>query len=122
MSTRAQIRIIEGGEHKDFYHHFDGYFSYLGEELKAALKKCNGMAELEDTLLNEMKGYEQTENLHGDIEFFYLIDFDKNVYKGFKLGWEPWKKIGNERARFTDLDLVPWLNRTDVEMNLKEKE
>jgi hypothetical protein len=102
MSTRAVIQMkkttrYEGenpnnGEHIiQYYHHYDGYTSYLGIELIKILlefiktqdpEKVKDIHDVEyfmDETLNQTYQRETPADIHGDIEYFYFIDFDDGI-------------------------------------------
>lgn len=93
MSTRSEIRIIsEGQEAIELYHHCDGYFEGVGKELQDVLKKHlkerhdGDNAFLAEDVVNELlrdSSYEVTFVRHWDIEYFNLLDFDKNEFRGW---------------------------------------
>ena len=91
MSTRSQVRIVKNGYVLNLYHHCDGYFSSVGKELQEALqclknKDCYRL-DLEGSAIRQIvedTSYEPTFFYHGDIEYFYLLDFDNNVFKGWQ--------------------------------------
>lgn len=106
MSTRCQVRIIKNGYPLNLYHHCDGYFKDgVGEELHNAL--LNGMnnlaglpglggADAQDKeryerafrlvmrTVRDDPSYEPTFYRHMDIEYFYLLNFDENVFVGWQ--------------------------------------
>lgn len=108
MSTRCQIRvIIDDKTHVDFYHHYDGYFEGVGDELQAVLAGCENGEELCSKLVAyDSEQYEHTDGLHGDIEYLYELDFRTGEHKGYKLDWTPWKADAN----FNQLSLVAQAN------------
>ena len=98
MSTRCQVRIIKNGYPLNLYHHCDGYFKDgVGEELHNALAKAwndpeNQREEVRSDrtlqsvmrLFREDPSYEPTFYRHMDIEYFYLLNFDENVFVGWQ--------------------------------------
>ena len=108
MSTRCQIRvIIDDQTHVDFYHHYDGYFEGVGEELQKVLAGCkHGDIFCTNLKAFDSEQYEHTNCLHGDIEYLYELDFRTGVHKGYRLDWTPWK----ENAKFDQLSLVAQAN------------
>lgn len=116
MSTRSQIRVIENGKHFDLYHHCDGYFEGVGSELKDALEKNASAFGLIASLMEDEQ-YEKTDCLHGDVEFYYELDFDENVFKGYALEFSPWR----EGAKFSDLHPA-FMQHKDITMDLKTGE
>lgn len=108
MSTRCQVRIIRNGYPLNYYHHCDGYFEGVGKELQEWLKECIERNEgRKNDCLDEMhvvekmtmqNGYEPTFCIHGDIEYFYLLDFDRMVFKAYRTkGFSPWAKEGDDQ-------------------------
>ena len=95
MSTRSQIKVISNGIEIHFYHHYDGYFSGVGEEISNALLKFKkGILKKESWIANDFVsellkygGYEITFVPHGDIEFFYSLDFDHLEFKGYRVAY-----------------------------------
>jgi hypothetical protein len=84
MSTRSVIRIKGDGKKVDLYHHYDGYIEGVGFDLLDMFYK-NGELKfgfIENVVNNLIKKendcYEWTPYKHGDIEYFYTIDVDKN--------------------------------------------
>lgn len=103
MSTRTTVRIIKNGMVVNYYHHGDGYFSGVGKELQDWLKESKensyhitkkgkktknyDMDVVFDKFLckiNADVSYQPTFYRHCDIEFFYLLDFDKKIFKAYK--------------------------------------
>lgn len=100
MSTRSNIIIITpDNKIHQFYHHFDGYLSGVGEVLRSKLvyslglttiikdtplydffiseiENCNRYDYYEDEYKHEMN---DTNCLHSDIEYLYVIK-DGNLY------------------------------------------
>jgi len=117
MSTRCQIRVIVNGCNTNIYHHCDGYFSHLGRELKRWLieafeKEPQQPAFYLEEKMSEDPEYEITFFPHCDIEYFYLLDFDKSVFKGYHLPFDCkcWKD-----------EKIPWYEKIpafDTEKNL----
>ena len=112
MSTRCQIRIIKNGYPLNLYHHCDGYFKGgVGEELHDALKpyadpanagldkdvRSDRALESVMKLVSHDFRYEPTFYRHFDIEYFYLLNFDKGEF----LGWQTpvckaWDELSDE--------------------------
>ena len=102
MATRSQIRVVKNGYPLNYYHHFDGYFYGVGKELHEALVKVWNDPDIQDNdarstlalesvmrLFQDNHDYEPTFYRHEDIEYFYLLDFDKNKFTGWQTGqWE----------------------------------
>lgn len=97
MSTRSNIILVTpDNKAHQFYHHYDGYLSGVGEELRCKLVYSLGMntlikdKSLYDFLIVEVtkdSDYEDESKhemndvnyLHGDIEYLYVIK-DSNLY------------------------------------------
>ena len=104
MSTRCQIRLIEDDEHIDLYHHCDGYFDGVGKELADSLQiESSSMSRFLAELLTNYDSYEVTDALHGDIDYFYSLDFSKQKFIGYKCHFGPW----DDDTRFGQLYLTP---------------
>lgn len=89
MSTRCNIRFIREETNETLsilYHHYDGYPSGVGTDLLTRIGKMaaeagnawkkNQVSYLEflNSLLKDTGDeYEQTDQLHGDIEYLYTI-------------------------------------------------
>lgn len=100
MSTRAVIQIRKTSKYtqpdnpnnglkiQQYYHHYDGYTSGLGIELVQHLltliqtkepKELEHLSDIKfyfDNVFTQLYEKEKTEVIHGDIEYFYLMDFD----------------------------------------------
>lgn len=96
MSTRAHIRIIEGDGQILLYHHCDGYPEGVGSELKQFLKKykygwyAESIAKGLVTMKNEWNDfpYEPAICLHGDEEYIYVIECDKQELTCYSHKWD----------------------------------
>lgn len=96
MSTRASILVKEDDDKCYVYHHCDGYPSGIGVDMQEYLKtvkywtienivndliKAHRCGTTHNIWTGESKigddGYEWTTCIHGDEEYFYLIDCDK---------------------------------------------
>jgi hypothetical protein len=69
--------------------HCDGYFSGVGYCLQQMLVKKTAVNKenAEDCvcmMLQEDNDFEPTFYPHSDIEYFYIIDFDSNVFSGWR--------------------------------------
>lgn len=113
MSTRANIKIIEGDKVTWLYHHWDGYPSYLGAFLLYRLgdkfkneNYCIDTCDIVNKLIKDKadNGFEYTDQMHGDIEYLYEIDVKAKTIKCFETHYvngpnnEPfWDiEVGNE--------------------------
>ncbi len=88
MSTRCQARIVKNGYPLNLYCHCDGYLEGVGRRLKAALEATD----YEPCDFTEFIVHGQTEDHfeptfsnHGDIEFFYLLDFDNEKFTAYEI-------------------------------------
>lgn len=118
MSTRANIILITpDNKIHQYYHHCDGYFSGVGEELRKHLVYSIGMnvvnkeRSVYDNLVIELgrdRDYEdeyklekeEHNRLHADIEFLYIID-GTTLY-GCD-AWDMYKKVKTNKEL---IDLV----------------
>lgn len=98
MSTRSNIILVTpDNKAHQFYHHFDGYLSGVGEELRTKLLYSVGMSiivkdiSVYDVLIGEVMKDEEYEDeyvhdmneinhLHGDIEFLYVVKGSQLYY------------------------------------------
>lgn len=103
MSTRCNIRIINKEWNESFmlYHHYDGYPSGVGMDLKHYLKTKEHLPywsamDFANELIKGVKSemyeevdnrYEITSSMHGDIEYLYVIDCDKRDFKCYAVPW-----------------------------------
>ena len=95
MSTRASIRITEGDGQILLYHHCDGYPEGVGAELKEFLKEqkhwnpeeiASGLATMKNR--QGKYPYECAICLHGDEEYVYVIDCDKETLTCYSHRWD----------------------------------
>ena len=76
MSTRANIKLINGDSIIWVYRHSDGYPAETGHDLAEKLKKsCYDFNELTAGILKD-DAYRITTEQHGDIEYLYTIEFE----------------------------------------------
>ncbi len=76
MSTRANIKLINGDSVIWVYRHSDGYPAETGHDLAEKLKKsCYDFNELTAGILKD-DAYRITTEQHGDIEYLYTIEFE----------------------------------------------
>lgn len=93
MSTRCNIIIHSETEHKScfLYHHWDGYPEGVGKELVDRLSgKFAGFDSIKSTLQQDSQ-YEDTNGLHADIEYLYVILVDTlnlNIFCFKAKNWE----------------------------------
>ena len=81
MSTRCQVKVICNGQSIMLYHHCDGYPEGVGYCLLKILKLIKDKRR-SPFVINDMvkKGdFEITFFNHADIEYYYEIDFDKQI-------------------------------------------
>lgn len=108
MATRSNILLITSDNKvHQFYHHWDGYLSGVGEEIRKYLVYSAGLKSLvlegkslydilvetiskdESYLSEEVYDLTDKNDLHADIEFLYVID-DANIH--YICEWETYKK------------------------------
>ena len=106
MSTRCNV-IINSAESKTrviLYHHCDGYPEGVGADLKKVYNSLTDYAKQDcEMIANRLvkdqydlkdDGYEFTTDIHGDIEYLYVIDCSKKTLRCYKAGWdESYKQI-----------------------------
>jgi hypothetical protein len=95
MSTRTNILIKSGDTKIWLYRHHDGYLSETGYNLVSNLAHCTGFKSFLDSLLSQKYEatmhrearpiYEFTTEEHGDIEFLYSFEFDKEIPSNVKV-------------------------------------
>lgn len=99
MSTRATIRLKEGENIVNLYHHHDGYPEGVGADLKDRLnnnKNYWDVYSFANLLIKDNNDeYELTNGQHGDEAYAYLIDFDTKTITCYHIGWHEfeWKNI-----------------------------
>lgn len=90
MSTRCNIIIKEKNEDPIYvYHHCDGYPEGVGAELKKILSTkyiSNNLSvkNIEYFLYNYDNQYEETDGIHGDIEYLYILTVVDNNTINYK--------------------------------------
>lgn len=135
MSTRCQIRIIKNGYPLNIYHHCDGYFAGgVGEQLHDALKpyvdpanasldkdvRSDRTLDSVMKLINHDFRYEPTFYRHMDIEYFYLLDFDNDVFQGWQTPvCKAWEGVPDEDG--TWYEQLPNLREGHGKINLLEE-
>ncbi len=90
MSTRCQVKVtgtdINSSESFTLYHHCDGYPSYMLPVIASGhiaswqagrIGKAAAMVASSDPLGFEL---EQGNDLHGDIEYYYIIDVNDGAW------------------------------------------
>lgn len=101
MSTRCQVRIKYDGFAVNLYHHCDGYFSGVGADLRERVVQAleNGWSPFRFLAqLLEDREYETTDAPHGDIEYFYMLDFDKGEFTGYGVRFGCWDGLDFHEA------------------------
>ena len=90
MSTRSNtvIKDLKTGEEEILYRHFDGYPSGAGFDQLGYLTKiedesiCRGkkitIDFVKDWFLKNGEGYEETDSIHGDVEYVYFVEITGN--------------------------------------------
>jgi len=130
MSTRSNIILVTpDNQAHQFYHHWDGYLSGVGEDLRKRLVYSIGMSILikdktvYDLFVNDLADDEDyrddgimnlnTHNqLHGDIEYTYIIKDNKLFYK-YKYG------LGDSVNTYKDL--IDYVCTDKNEIKLKQR-
>ena len=79
MSTRAAIIVRDNKSEYNVYHHCDGYPEGVGRELERVYKNCDQIdaAEAKKRLLEYDREYRDTDCIHGDEEYIYVVDTDE---------------------------------------------
>ncbi len=82
MATRCNVLIKQKNQVYYVYHHNDGYPDGVGKELREEIipgyiKEHKGIiymgAALYDYIYDYCDGYEETDSIHGDIEYLYIL-------------------------------------------------
>ena len=119
MSTRANILLLETGYRLWIYHHWDGYPSWLGEQLMKILQKHKEHKYLDIyELANELiknpddEGYEITNQRHGDIEYLYVINVENKTIDciATEFGSQCDDKLLFSGKYDTDAEIEKWFN------------
>lgn len=100
MATRASI-IFKSNNDDDtiiMYHHWDGYYSYLGVKLEKYIKKYKHIkkpSKLCKIINKDDDSFEYSDNIHGDIAYLYVVnlinktisvfDYNFNLIKDVKV-------------------------------------
>ena len=79
MSTRAAIIIKDSKSKYNVYHHCDGYPEVVGKELERVYRNCDPIdaTEAKKRLLEYDNEYEDTDCIHSDEEYIYVVDTDE---------------------------------------------
>ena len=79
MSTRAAIIIKDSKSKYNVYHHCDGYPEVVGKELERVYRNCDTIdaTEAKKRLLEYDNEYEDTDCIHSDEEYIYVVDTDE---------------------------------------------
>ena len=79
MSTRGAIIIKDSKSKYNVYHHCDGYPEVVGKELERVYRNCDTIdaTEAKKRLLEYDSEYEDTDYIHGDEEYIYVVDTDE---------------------------------------------
>jgi len=97
MSTRSNIVIENGSSRIYIYRHWDGYLAEAGADILAKLKASSSPSRFLELLLAERyekqsyeteakRVYELTTEVHGDIEYLYVIKF-RDVREDLRIGY-----------------------------------
>lgn len=130
MSTRSNIILVTPDNRvHQFYHHFDGYLSGVGEELRTKLLYSVGMSiivkdiSVHDVLIGEVmkdKEYEnehvhdmsEVNHLHGDIEFLYVV---KGLQLYYVNEWDLCEKLE------TNQDIINYVCKDSNEIDVTKQ-
>lgn len=116
MSTRCVVRIKEKFDNKtkkvDLYHHHDGYIEGVGFDLlnylydfeKKELKTSDLYYTVNFLIKQTKDEYNYTPYNHGDIEYFYEIDVDKQTITGWNVN--NWGKKMLKYQKYTMKDIL----------------
>ena len=79
MSTRGAIIIKDSKSKYNVYHQCDGYPEVVGKELERVYRNCDPIdaTEAKKRLLEYDDEYEDTDYIHGDEEYIYVVDTDE---------------------------------------------
>ena len=79
MRTRAAIIIKDSKSKYNVYHHCDGYPEVVGKELERVYRNCDPIdaTEAKKRLLEYDNEYEDTDCIHSDEEYIYVVDTDE---------------------------------------------
>jgi len=115
MSTRCNIKIVEGNDTIWLYHHHDGYPRYLGaflltkfyERFKDKTQHL-GINEIANELIHDKVDdeFEPTTGMHGDIEFLYEINADTQEIKCFDVTYGKDGDYWKQTISTEPLDLI----------------
>lgn len=93
MSTRSNIIIKESGKNSQryVYHHCDGYFEGVGLEIKDKILP-KYMKDYKEFSVNDLlveltdydSQYQETDAIHGDIEYLYMLEVKDPKHLIFK--------------------------------------
>jgi|SRR3990167_1338098 len=96
MSTRCQVKVTNGEESLTLYHHTDGYPDYMLPTIKKAWEKygqgwegarvykvASMLCAVDPTVFEPLDYH----SLHGDIEYYYVIDCKGESHIGAKPVW-----------------------------------
>jgi hypothetical protein len=89
MATRCNVMVSFEANRLMLYRHWDGYLAETGADLAQRLKAADfdALAFAKDLMFSKRGGegfdkeqpqYELTGDLHGDIEYFYIVRFCNN--------------------------------------------
>lgn len=147
MSTRCVLRVKKGSrESVDIYHHYDGYPEGVGMELVSSLFKIFKEKQLgcmdAEYFVNKLvknrglsqddDGFSVTLSTHGDLEFFYELDFgtedelrDVDIFDRLKC-WPlrfdfdgDWEDYGELKEK--EVDLRELWERENAKANAEQK-
>lgn len=92
MATRANIKIIGFDATSYLYKHYDGYPDGLGNDLKQFIADNGYFTEnyypFSDKLIKTYPNIKESNSIHGDISYLYVIDLTKKTLECFKCNYE----------------------------------
>lgn len=92
MSTRANIKIIGFNATSYLYKHHDGYPDGLGNDLKQFITDNGYFSKnyypFMYKLLKTYPDIQETNSIHGDIKYLYVIDLINKTIECFKCEYE----------------------------------
>lgn len=92
MATRANIKIIGSNETVYLYKHNDGYPDGLGNDLKQFITDYGYFSynyyPFTYKLLKTYPDIKETNSIHGDISYLYVINLRKKTLECFKCQYE----------------------------------
>lgn len=108
MATRANIKIIGFNATAYLYKHNDGYPNGLGNDLKQFIAEHGYFSynyyPFMYKLLKTYPNIEETNSIHGDISYLYVIDLVNKTIECFKCEYE-YKEYPNYTRTYNKIEL-----------------